>query len=287
MLVGLALLGFVVSGAIGAIVLVLSTGGSVEAMKEALNDPANAHLLRFIQVFSVLISMFLPAWFVANVLNRRPFQLLGFRKKISPDEIGLIVLILFVSLFLADALGYVNKQLPLSPDWKIRFDNLEKSYGDQVKIMLSLENFGGYIMSLLVMALLPAICEEMLFRGGLQNFLTRATKNPWLAIIIVSLLFSLVHFSFYGFLPRMFLGLVLGLIYYLTGNIWLSIIAHFLNNALGITMIFIYSRMGKNIDSIMNEGIPTHYWGFLALPVVIVLFRALKRSAKRKEMQTT
>src|SRR5437762_10427942 len=128
--------------------------------------------------------------------------------------------------------------IPITESLKLKFTKMEADYNKQVEAIIGLNNAGEYILALIIMAFLPALCEETLFRGGLQNFLTRSTRNPWLSILIVSILFSAVHFSFYGFLPRVFLGIVLGLIYYYTGSLWLSILAHFANNAIAVSQFY-------------------------------------------------
>lgn len=280
-LLGLSVLGLVVSGFIGAGILAATTGGNLAEMKDAVNDPKNADALKLIQVISVVISMFLPALITAIILSRKPFQLLGYQKEAELKQVGIVVLIMFLSLFVAGSLGYLNKSIPLPADLKTKFDAAEKSYADQVEMMINLKSFGGYIFSLIMMAFLPAVCEETLFRGGLQNFLSRATKSPWLAIIVVSILFSIVHFSFYGFLPRMFLGIMLGLIFYYTGNIWLSITAHFLNNALAVTVAYVVAQQGKSVKEAMSQDVQTYYWGFLAIPVLILLLSALRKNRNR------
>ncbi len=274
MLIGFALLGLAISGVIS--VLLLSNTG--KPITEAINDPKNADLLKLIQIISVLISMFLPAFIVARILNRKPFQLLGYQKDADLKQVAIVVLIMFASLFVAGSLGYLTKAIPLTESLKEKFDAAEKSYSEQVGIMVNLKSFGGYVFSLVMIAFLPAVCEETLFRGGLQNFLSKATKSPWLAIIVVSILFSLVHFSFYGFLPRMFLGLMLGLIFYYTKNLWLSITMHFLNNALAITAAYVAVNQGKDLKAAMSEDVQLYYWGFLAIPILILLFAALKRT---------
>ena len=83
----------------------------------------------------------------------------------------------------------------------------------------------------MVIAFLPALFEETLFRGGMQNLFSRWFKKPLLAIVVTSIIFSAIHGSYLGFLSRFALGFLLGWIYYRTGNIWLNIIGHFFNNA--------------------------------------------------------
>jgi membrane protease YdiL (CAAX protease family) len=126
------------------------------------------------------------------------------------------------------------------------------------------------------MGFLPALCEETLFRGGFQNFLSRSVRSPWLAIVIVSIIFSLAHGSFYGFLFRLSLSIVLGFIYQYSGKLWLSILAHFINNAVVITVCYIYMRQGRPMSEVMGET-TSSYWGLSALPVLIGLLLLFKR----------
>jgi membrane protease YdiL (CAAX protease family) len=154
---------------------------------------------------------------------------------------------------------------------------MEAEYIKQASAILSLNNFGEYLLAILIMAFIPALCEETLFRGGLQNFLSRWTKNPWLSIVIVSILFSIAHLSFYGFLSRLFLGIMLGLLFHYSGKLWLCILAHFLNNAFAITAIYVYKSQGKSIAEAMNDSGDGTWYGVLALPVFIALFIVFKK----------
>ena len=282
MLIGLAILGLVIASVIGGGILLASAGGNAESMKDALNDPKNANMLRIIQAGSVILGMIIPALITAYILDRKPLQLLGFRKEVAISQIMLVVAIMFTSLFVAGALGYLNKDIAQAFGMGNWAEQLEKTYNEQAALMLDTKGIGGYLISLFVMGLLPAISEEMLFRGGLQNYLTRATKNPWLSIIVVSILFSIVHFSVYGFLVRFFLGIVLGYIFYATGNLWLSITAHFFNNALIVSSIFFMTSQGTSMKEAMTKEVSATYWGFLALPVIIWLFAVLLKNANKE-----
>ncbi len=287
-LIGLAILGVVAASIAGAAILGGSAGFSPEAITRATKDPANAGTLRLIQGISVVLGFLVPTLLTARMVNRRPMTLLGVNREINMKQVGMVLAIAITSLFVAGALGWLNKALPISEALKASFDKAEKDYGDQVQIMMDLKTVGGYLSSLFLIAFLPALCEEMLFRAGLQNFLTRGTKNPVLAILVVSVLFSIVHFSFYGFLPRLYLGVILGTIYYLTGSVWLPVLGHFLNNGLAVTQAFIMSRQGKSMDEIMKSDVPggALYWGFLVLPLVILLVRTLKKNTPPPATET-
>jgi membrane protease YdiL (CAAX protease family) len=281
------LIGFTIAALLAASLISIPiwtgmTGRSITEMEENLTNPAYSNAIKIIQTITTIIGFFLPAIFTAMLLNRKPMKLLGFTGRITRNQWGLVFLIVISSLFVSGALAYLNELIPLSEKLRIRFDKLEKEYNDQVQVIIGLNNVTEYIIALILMAFLPALCEEALFRGGLQNLLTRSTKKPWLSIIIVSIIFSIVHFSFYGFLPRFFLGIMLGLLYHLSGRLWLSILAHFLNNAAAVSVIYIYTLQGKSIKEAIAES-DGSWWGILALPIVIILFIRLYHFSKKEK----
>ena len=131
-------------------------------------------------------------------------------------------------------------------------------------------------------SLLPAVFEETFFRGGMQNLLTRSIGNHWVAIILTSIIFSLIHLSYYGFLARVCLGIVLGLIYYYSGSLWLSIFAHCFNNAIAVTQMYVMLQQGKPFKEAMNDKLPL-WWGLAAIIGLYALFIVFKKiSAKRR-----
>ena len=203
-------------------------------------------------------------------------KLIGFAEKINWRQVSIVFAIMITALFVSGFLSYVNELIPIGESAKTLFERMEKEYNQQVEAIIGLDSTGDYILAVFIMAFLPALCEETLFRGGLQNFLTRATQKPWLSIIIVSLLFSGAHFSFYGFLPRLFLGIVLGLLYQYSGRIWLNILGHFLNNAIALTALYVYKMQGHSLKDAINEKTNT-VWGVVVLPVVVILIILFKK----------
>ncbi len=261
------------------------TGQPVEAIKTGITNPAYGPVFRIIQVLNEVLGYFLPAIAVAFLLNRKPMRLLGFTGKITIRQVALVIVLTGLAMLIGAAFSYINHKLPLPGDWKTVFDKMEADYIQQAKAILNLQSAADYIIALLVMAVVPAVCEETLFRGGLQNFMSRSTKNPWLALIVVSLIFSAAHFSFYGFLFRFFLGMVLGLVYMYSGSLWLAILAHFINNGLAVTIYYSYLRSGKPVEEAMNMTADT-WWTIALLPVLMLLFTLLRRVAvKENEYQ--
>lgn len=282
MLIGFAITGLIIASFISIPLWTSMTGRGIKEMETSLTDPASGNAFRVIQAISAIVGFFFPAVLTASLLNRKPMKLIGFYGKINWKQVSLVFIIMLTALFVSGFLSYVNEMIPVTESLKLKFDKMEEDYNRQVEAIIGLNNAGEYILALIIMAFLPALCEETLFRGGLQNFLTRATKMPWLSIIIVSLLFSLAHFSFYGFLSRLFLGAILGLLYHYSGKIWLNILGHFFNNAIAVTVLYIYKSQGKPLQEAINEKTST-FWGILALPVVIALIVLFKKITASKE----
>ncbi|MCK5209782.1 MAG: CPBP family intramembrane metalloprotease, partial [Cyclobacteriaceae bacterium] len=126
---------------------------------------------------------------------------------------------------------------------------------------------GGYfILAIIVIAVIPGVGEELLFRGFIQNILKRIFKNDHIAIWVAAILFSAIHFQFYGFIPRMLLGALFGYLYVWTGNLLIPIVAHFLNNSISLFALYIYQKGLIDIDVESTEALPTVY---------IIIFSAL------------
>jgi uncharacterized protein len=270
MLIGFAIAGIMAALLLSDLIWTSATGTSYKDAGDSMSDPANSNVLKLIQTITAVVGFLIPAIITASLINRKPMQLLGFSKKINGRQVLLVISIMFMALFVSSFLSYINDRIPISTEWKLYFDKLEEEYNRQVEAILALNSITDLLLSLVVMAFIPALCEEALFRGGLQNFLSRGTRLPWLAIIVVSLIFSLAHFSFYGFLSRFFLGVVLGLLYHYSGRLWLCVVAHFANNAFAVTALYYYKQQGKSLDQAMAET-NSSWVGIFALPVLIVL----------------
>jgi membrane protease YdiL (CAAX protease family) len=282
MLIAFAVAGLVLAATISAPIWESMTGLKIAEMEKQMNNPAYADVFKLLQVITAVAGFFIPAVVTAALLNRRPFKLLGLAEGASPQQAGVVILIIGASLAVATGLSYVNAHIPIPENWRIEFMKMEDDYNRQVEAIIRLRDTKDYIIALVVMAFLPAVCEETMFRGGLQNFLTRSTNKPWLSIIIVSIIFSVVHLSFYGFLSRLFLGIVLGFIFQYSGKLWLSILAHFLNNALALTVLFFYIREGRSLRDAMKSDAAS-FWGLVAIPVVIAFFELFRRLSGNRQ----
>ena len=278
MLIAFAVAGLVLASLLSVPVWEGLTGRKFAEMETGMLDPAYGYVMKLIQAVTAIFGFLIPTLATAALIHKKPLRLLGFNGGVSPQQAGLVILIIVAALMLASSLSFLTHEIPLPAEWKLRFEKMEADYARQVNAIIGLKSFTDYLVALVIMAFLPALCEEALFRGGLQNFLTRGNDNPWLSIIVVSILFSLAHVSFYGFLSRFLLGIVLGALYFYSGRLWISILAHFINNAVALTALYVYTRQGKPMEEAMAEG-PVNLWGILAAPVLIGLFIVFRRAS--------
>jgi hypothetical protein len=289
----LGLLGgcFIVGSILGISVWFAMTGASLNSLEKDMLNPAYATAAKVMQLVASFGMFFLPAFFYAVIVNKRPLQHLGFRSLVSKKQIALVVVIVIVGLFLSGALGELNQMIPVSKKWALKFHKWEDDYSEQIMAMASMKNLGDYFFSLTVIALAPAIFEEVLFRGGFQQIFIKWFGNVWLGILVTSILFSAVHISFYGFMPRAALGIILGLLFYYSKNIWLNILAHFLNNGIAVTQLYAMSKNGKIPKEALDDNMPffsgpvssmvTFLLVMVALTLLIPLIKTFKNESER------
>lgn len=244
----------------------------------SLSKPENINFARFLNTLGSVIVFLFPAWFMAKRVSDQPFQFLGFNKAISFKQVISLLVILFTGIMLSGALGELNEKIPLPAKLLAKAKQLEEEYKVATMSMANMKNWVDYLLALIVMAIAPAIFEEVLFRGGFQQVLVGWTKSKWTGIILTSILFSAFHFSFFGFLPRVALGMILGLVFSYSQNLWLNILLHFLNNALVVTQLYMASMQGKSIEKTMDESIPM-WWGLVGLALLFLFFRSFKQES--------
>lgn len=265
---------------IGKIHLKDLSGGSSAAIMDKILVPENATALRWMQFISTLFLFFLPPYFYALLCHKKPLLHLGFTHRVDVRQAGIVVLVMLASLPIVGALQELTELIPWSKATLQQFKDAEDAYNKQVAVIARMDNFLDYLVSVVMIAFLPAVFEETIFRGGLQNLLSRWFKKPILAIVVTSIIFSAIHGSYLGFLSRFALGFVLGWVYYRTGNIWLNIIGHFFNNAFAITMLFISTKPGAKTDpSKIDDHFPL-WFGVVGIALVYWLFKYFEKVSK-------
>ena len=152
------------------------------------------------------------------------------RPKLVTAAIGTFI----IGLPLIGLAAYLNLQLPL-PDWMVRS---EATGNAMLAGVLTFEQLPELLMALLTVAVVPALSEELMFRGLLQGRLLRGVMSEHVAVWVAAAIFSAIHVEFAGFFPRFFLGALLGYAYRWTGSLWIPILLHLLFNGIQVSMTY-------------------------------------------------
>lgn len=249
-----------------------------EAIMKAMLDPKNVGLARLAQVFGTFFLLFVPAVMYNLVTNGPDKFWLGFNNHLNIFQVLIGFAIIYSANLFAAPIADLSKAIVANfPSLDQMARKMEAAYNEQVLALSNLRSWPEFLTAVVIMAFFPALFEEVFFRGALQNILVRWLNRPILAIIVTSLLFSFIHMSIYLFLSRAILGFVLGLMYHKSKNIWVNVIAHFLNNAIAVAQLFWMSSRNKKID-IESLDTDVAWWvGVLALCALAGLFFLLQK----------
>jgi membrane protease YdiL (CAAX protease family) len=233
------------------------------------------------------IFMFVVPPIVYYFITRKEHQMrdLGLRRLNPPRGLILIgVALMFVSIPFSTRLTTWNESMNLG-DAFAALENYLKMLEDTAQAaidkMVNVDTIGGLLFNLLIIALIPAVGEELTFRGVLQQSLTRK-MNPHIAIFLSAAIFSFIHFQFYGFLPRMFLGLLMGYMFYITNSLWTSILMHFVNNGSAVVLYYLANK--GVIEDAEHFGETDNVFIILASVLITALLVFLSWKASRQSL---
>ena len=234
------------------------------SMAQMVQDPTILQGLKWGQAISSLL-IFVATGMVLSWLKTGNFWRFYGIQQVPKWGLLLASLALFiVSVPIIQWLNGINQNIVFPPALQHieqGMQALEKEGEIVTKAFLQGNSVAHLFVNLLIVAAIPAFGEELLFRGGLQTLLVKCLNKPHLAIFMGAFLFSLLHFQFYGFLPRFILGLVLGYMYYYTNNLWYPVLFHFVNN--GLQVFLVWAGI-ISLDSQADELLPN-------MPVWLVL----------------
>ena len=256
------------------------SGYTIEKLQYA--DPSKSKVLGYLKLTQFLYTFvvyLLPPALFAYLADPKPAEWLHLERSPRMLPVVLAILVMLAGLPLVGFTSDWNHTWHLSPASR----QMEEQAERLTRILLNMPNFGTLLVNLVLIAIVPAIAEELFFRGVIQRLLVQMLhKAPWVAIIITSLIFSAIHMEWLDFIPRVILGFLLGAIYYLSGNLWLPIIGHFVNNGMQVVMVYLYQAKFIHDDP-MKEAPTAWYSAVLSLIITVALLWYLR---KRSGTQT-
>ncbi len=269
-------------GSLAAAGLGAATGIQLGEIMGAMGEDTPLGVRNYIRAANGLSHLFtftVPALvFAAYFYGKTYVTKLGFRPKIKNQNILLGAVFMISSYPFIQLLYWLNKQLPL-PEV---LTGMEASAEQMLQAMLTMNSPIELMFNLLVVGVLPAVGEELIFRGLLQQRIQRFLKNGHLAIWITALIFSAIHLQFEGFLPRMFLGAALGYLFYWTKNLWIPIIAHLIFNGMQVLGQYLAAEKMEQLE-ITETMNPNWFLALVSLALMLGIAFYLKNLNSAKQ----
>lgn len=275
LLAALVVIGLIVGSVIGLLYAIISG-----------NDIMSLNSLRFMQISSQIFTFVLPPILYAMLVKERPFKSLGFSKStILWLILGVAMMYTILPLNSIFTEWNANIKFPESlASFEKLMQDLQERATEVMEKFVNIDTIGGLIINLFMIAGLAALGEELLFRSVIQTSLIKICKNAHIGIFIASAIFSLFHMEFYGLLPRLVLGLLMGYMYYYSRSIWIPMAMHFANNG---TIVFLYYLNNIGAINIDVESFGETNVGILMLSIVamVALFWFTVKLNKKEELE--
>ena len=230
--------------------------------------------MKWLQLLQSVATFLLPALAGAYLWSNTPMQWLHLDSKPSWQEALAAVVVMLLAIPGINLLSAWNQQMVL-PEWMSGIEQWMRMQEDAAAQLteqfLRVDTVGGLLVNIGLMALLPAVGEELTFRGVVQGMFTR---NRHVAIWATAAIFSFVHMQFYGFLPRMLMGAMFGYMLWWTGSLWVPMLMHFVNNCAAVVVAFwaynyLEEGSAEMLDTIGTED--TILLGVFSICIVLIM----------------
>lgn len=238
-----------------------------------LEDPnyyGRVEILKFLQGLSTLGTFMIPGLLGAYLISPYPSDYLNINS--FPRRAGLVVILLLAltlsGTVISDTLFRLSNAISFPESWsdlESYLDTMQKATQDQMLSFLDMNSPLEFIQMIIIMAVLPAVCEETLFRGVLQPLFIKGFKNVHIGIIITSLLFGMLHQQIYSFLSITALSVILGYLKLWSRSLWVPVVMHFFNNASIIIAIYFFEVPIDSLDDVSADWDFTYIFGGLGV----------------------
>lgn len=253
-----------------------------------LEDPSTLYILKYFQVTQSIGLFIVPSLVLAWLFHGHIAQYLLLDKKSASPSILMVVALTFFSLPFINFTAEWNAGMKL-PEFlgglELWMKNAEERANLLTEAFLKVDSTGGLLFNLFMIALLPAIGEELLFRGVIQRIFTGWTRSNHWGIWISAILFSALHMQFYGFIPRMLLGVLFGYLLVWSGSMWLPITAHFFNNGIAVIGIWLIDRklLSSEFETIGSTN-GSYYLAAISLALVLLLMFLIRKENRNEKL---
>jgi membrane protease YdiL (CAAX protease family) len=207
----------------------------------AFAGPEAVSALKYIQVSQQIALFILPVIIISYFMRRNNGVFLRLNESPALFQVIMVLLLALMIMPVTSYTGILNSKMDLQ-GWLSGVEGWmkekEETAGNLTNLLMHFSGAGDLVINIFILSVLPAISEELLFRGVLQQLLSRIFRSGHAGIWLTAVLFSTIHLQFYGFLPRLLLGLSFGYLFFWTGNLWIAVLAHFFNNIVPVLLSY-------------------------------------------------
>ncbi|MGI6341960.1 MAG: CPBP family intramembrane glutamic endopeptidase [Bacteroidales bacterium] len=242
--------------------------------------------LKLVQATTMFVGMLMPSLIYLWLTKKQFGEYIGINKK-SSGTVVVLTIVLFLFSTPISAITYQWNQSMVLPQWLKPVEEILRLMEDNNKVItdafLSSTTYTSLLVNTLVLALLPAFAEEILFRGIICRGIYGKYKNTHIAVWLSAIIFSAIHFQFYGFLPRMILGAFLGYLFIYSKSLWMPILFHFLNNFSAVVTEFISNKISGTHNIPSGEELMADVDPIVGIACVIIAVLAIIKIKKLEE----
>jgi membrane protease YdiL (CAAX protease family) len=250
----------------------------------------NIGFLKYLMISQDISLFIVPSVIILILL--KPYHQKGLRIFETPriKEVIMVILLVFCIFPLNSFIGLLNSRM-IFPDWLSGMEqwmvDKENRADNLISMLITSESFSVMITNIFVLAVIPSIGEELLFRGVFQKILYGFSKSGHPAIWLTAFIFSSMHLQVFGFIPRLILGLIFGYLFFWSKTLWLPVIAHFINNVVPVIVTYLQD---KEKLTALNDSIFWKHTILLIIPVIIIVLILLyfrnKSGNNQREIKT-
>ncbi|RXQ94973.1 CPBP family intramembrane metalloprotease [Ancylomarina salipaludis] len=246
----------------------------------------NISALKFYQAIYSTGMFIIPPFIIAYLFSSNVRKYLQINQLPEFSTFLQAFLLIVVSLPLINMMAELNSHIHF-PDFLKELEQWMRHSEEQAALVtekfLCMNNIGDLLLNLVLIAVIPALGEELLFRGVLQKQLSKWTGSVHWGIFISAACFSALHMQFFGFFPRLFLGMLFGYLLVWTGSLWVPILAHLVNNGLAVSASYFIDKgqLPEKADSIGSSDL---MWGTSIISLILfsILTYQLFKTRKRQ-----
>jgi membrane protease YdiL (CAAX protease family) len=259
---------------------------TIRELLELHNYKEHVSLLRFLQICYSTGLFLIPSLLGAYLIKGSVVTYLQIGRMPSFYAFIMVILVILAAIPLLNYLGELNYSISFPDKLSALEERIRSSDEQSQELMDSFLHTGtiaGLMANLLMIAVIPALGEEFLFRGVIQRIFGEWTRSYHAGVWIAAVLFSLMHFEYFGFLQRVLLGASFGYMLAWTGSMWLPVLAHFVNNSIGVIYFYLYynGRMSYDLEAV-GAGRDTLVYTILSILLTAFFMSALYLSARKK-----